>query len=267
MWYVYKVTNKINGKIYVGVHKSDDIANDTYMGSGVVIRKAIKKYGLSNFSREILFSFDTEKDAYDCENEIVNEEFVNSPLTYNATVGGIGGWSHIKNPGQHMKNPEIAEKVGAALKKHYEMNPEKKDISRRNFAIASEKNKGRKHSKETLAKRSKSINEFYAKNESILKGMSFTDKHKEALKACWTDEKRKKQSERRKEIIAAGNDKFAANRLGSKNTDETKMKMSEARKEYWASKPKVVVKCPHCDKEGVKHAMLRWHFDKCRSKK
>lgn len=96
MWHVYKVTNMLNDKIYVGVHKSDDIDNDTYMGSGVVIRKAIKKYGIDNFRCEILFSFDNEKDAYARENEIVNEEFVNSPLTYNATMGGIGGWSHIK---------------------------------------------------------------------------------------------------------------------------------------------------------------------------
>jgi hypothetical protein len=43
--YVYKIINIINGKIYIGKHSSTDINRDSYLGSGIAIAKAIKKYG------------------------------------------------------------------------------------------------------------------------------------------------------------------------------------------------------------------------------
>jgi hypothetical protein len=47
-YYFYKITNKINGKYYYGVHSTNNI-EDGYMGSGVVITKAYEKYGIGNF--------------------------------------------------------------------------------------------------------------------------------------------------------------------------------------------------------------------------
>ena len=54
MHYVYKTTNKENGKYYVGVHKSENIKTDSYLGSGYILAKAIEKYGKESFEREIL---------------------------------------------------------------------------------------------------------------------------------------------------------------------------------------------------------------------
>jgi hypothetical protein len=51
---IYKTTNLINGKIYIGKHETSDL-NDTYMGSGKVLMNAIKKYGKDSFKKEILF--------------------------------------------------------------------------------------------------------------------------------------------------------------------------------------------------------------------
>lgn len=92
MYYVYKITNLINDKIYVGYHWSPDITNDKYLGSGVNIIKAVKKYGPDNFKREIIAEFKTLEDALDLEKEIVNEEFVLREDTYNLAVGGNGGF-------------------------------------------------------------------------------------------------------------------------------------------------------------------------------
>src|SRR5690606_10553343 len=86
---IYKTTNKLNGYIYIGVHATDNI-NDSYMGSGRDIRKIIKQEGKDNFIKEILFVYNTEKEALDKERELVNFDFINRYDTYNIAVGGKG---------------------------------------------------------------------------------------------------------------------------------------------------------------------------------
>ena len=86
---IYKITNKVNGKIYIGKHSCSSIdEEDGYMGSGKLIKKSIEKYGIENFTKEILFVFDDEIMAYDKEKEIVNEEFVKRKDVYNLIIGG-----------------------------------------------------------------------------------------------------------------------------------------------------------------------------------
>lgn len=107
---VYKTTNLINGKIYVGVHRTNVDVFDGYIGHGVTNRDkkktvligfpaAVRKYGYKNFKRETLFEYeDTEegrKQAYQKEEEIVNLDFVKSSKTYNLTIGGSGGLRYI----------------------------------------------------------------------------------------------------------------------------------------------------------------------------
>ena len=50
---VYKITNQINGKFYIGVHATSDV-NDGYMGSGKYLKRAQNKHGIENFTKEIL---------------------------------------------------------------------------------------------------------------------------------------------------------------------------------------------------------------------
>lgn len=103
VYIVYKTTNLINGKYYVGVHRTNPDIFDGYIGCGVTktdLKKkklkgfpaAVKKYGYHNFKRETLFTFPDNaqgmKDAYAKEAEIVDEKFVKSNQTYNLTVGG-----------------------------------------------------------------------------------------------------------------------------------------------------------------------------------
>ena len=60
---IYKTTNNINGKWYIGYHSTKDV-NDDYLGSGRDLKKAIKKYGIKNFSKEILFVFNSAEEAF-----------------------------------------------------------------------------------------------------------------------------------------------------------------------------------------------------------
>lgn len=97
--FIYKTTNLINNKIYVGVHSSKTLT-DSYLGSGKILNKAIKKYGKENFKREILFVCDTKEEAYDIEEIMVCENFIKRFDVYNSKVGGKGaalGWLSVKD--------------------------------------------------------------------------------------------------------------------------------------------------------------------------
>lgn len=98
--YTYIITNLINGKVYYGVRSCncEPIYDIKYMGSGIAIKVAIKKYGKENFKKEIDFIFDTRKQANLHEELVVDEDFVNRFDTYNLKTGGLNGYGHKLSP-------------------------------------------------------------------------------------------------------------------------------------------------------------------------
>ncbi len=92
---IYRITNTVNGKYYIGKHQTKDL-DDGYMGSGKLLRAAIKKYGKENFHKEILHVVQTEKEMDLLEKILVVPDI---ETNYNLCDGGKGGWSYLNRLG------------------------------------------------------------------------------------------------------------------------------------------------------------------------
>lgn len=94
--YIYKTTNLLNEKFYVGMHSTDDL-NDGYLGSGKRLRYSINKYGRENFKIEFLEFFDIREKLVEREKNLVNEDLIKNPLCMNIMCGGVGGFISVEN--------------------------------------------------------------------------------------------------------------------------------------------------------------------------
>lgn len=89
--YIYKITNKLNNKVYVGKRVSETF-DEKYWGSGKAIKNSILKYGLDNFTRDILEWCSSDEELNDREKYWIKELKANQKqYGYNFTDGGTGG--------------------------------------------------------------------------------------------------------------------------------------------------------------------------------
>lgn len=89
-YFIYITTNNINGKQYIGQHKGYE--TDNYLGSGVELTLAIKKYGKENFSRKIICFCKNQKELDEKEYYYINKyDAVKNNNFYNIAEGGCGG--------------------------------------------------------------------------------------------------------------------------------------------------------------------------------
>lgn len=124
---IYKITNLINKKIYIGQHVTCNI-NDDYMGSGIYLKHAIEKHGIENFKKEILFECNNQEELDKKEAELVNEEFIKRKDTYNLNLGG-SSWYYVNKSGKakssehwklaHKKFLQLLNTDSVYKKEHY----------------------------------------------------------------------------------------------------------------------------------------------------
>ena len=72
---IYKITNPINNKIYIG---KDTTSDPNYFGSGLLINRAFKKYGKEHFTKEVIDETDNYEEL--SKKEIYWIEKLNSML-------------------------------------------------------------------------------------------------------------------------------------------------------------------------------------------
>jgi hypothetical protein len=86
----------INNKKYIGMCSYSRLDNERYLGSGTLIRNAIKRYGKSKFTREILEECITKEDLLQAEIKWINYyDATNNLEFYNLHLGGCGGDSAL----------------------------------------------------------------------------------------------------------------------------------------------------------------------------
>nr|DAX26159.1 MAG TPA: intron associated endonuclease [Caudoviricetes sp.] len=133
-YYIYKTTNLINGKFYVGKSSMKNNSIDYwYLGSGVLLKKAIEKYGRDSFKKEIIewcssFEESNEREKY----WISTLNALNLDIAYNIATGGDGGYL----------GEEVNRRISEALKGRKHTEEFKQHISKLN--------KGKKLSKEHI---------------------------------------------------------------------------------------------------------------------
>lgn len=140
-YFVYKTTNRVNGKFYIGVHNGSD---PHYLGSGTILKRAFNVHGRDNFSREILHEGLTRDEAYKIESQLVTMDQVNDPNCYNLKEGGCGGTQpdHILK-----KMSDVKKKMYQKPEDHPRFGMKNSDETRRKI---SEGNKGKKMPKEAF---------------------------------------------------------------------------------------------------------------------
>lgn len=106
---IYKITNIKNSKIYVGKDTHDD---PNYFGSGLLITRAIKKYGKDKFKKEILESCTTLAELDKQELYWIQTLNCLNPNGYNILLGSVGGDTFTNNPNKEI----IREKYATAAK-------------------------------------------------------------------------------------------------------------------------------------------------------
>ena len=198
---IYKITNKITKKFYIGktertlfarwkAHCRDALHNK----SKTYFHRSIRKHGAHNFACKIIMRADNIDKLNKLEEHFISKwNSTESKIGYNGTSGGDGG----------VPNKQSRRKISQALSGRPK--PPITEEHRRNL---SEANKGQKRTKEQIIKMSKA-----------LKGRVFSDEHKRNIGKVTRGKKQAKEHVRKR----------VESRAEYKHSDETKRKISEAR--------------------------------------
>jgi len=192
--FIYITTNLINGKKYIG-QKLFIKYWQNYLGSGIQLINAIKKYGKEYFSREIIAIAYSEDELNKLEKESIKiHNAVKSNDYYNITHGGDGGWIGLKHS-EESKIKMSQSRTG--------LHPSKETIEKlKQRTGENNPHYGKHHTEETKRKISEKK-----------KGKVYTEERKLKMNFTWLKGKNNP-------------------RYGIKTSEETKFKQSEAKRKF-----------------------------------
>lgn len=279
-YYIYKTTNLINGKIYVGQHRTNNI-NDNYIGCGVFrqssvrykggFQGAVAKYGYENFKREIIEFCNIEN--IDKREEFWIEELksFDRNIGYNLTKKAGGGYINEETYLRLSKlykgrklTEEQKRKISIANKGKSHSNTE---IQKIRISLA---NSGKVRSDIVKERISKTLKSKYSSLELIhpMIGKNHTDESKEKNRQAHLGKKASNETKIKMSSIRKGKkihneesiNKIRNANIGRKLTNDAKIKMRES----WTNREELT--CPHCGLKSKNASnMKRWHFEKCKN--
>jgi len=185
--HLYKITNNLTNEYYIGKRRGSE--QGRYWGSGLRIKRHIKKYGKENFTYDIL-RVDNENKIFKLEEKLITNNYIkNNKLCLNLAPGGQGGFGNMpkdymkgdKNPS---KRPEVRARLSELMNENHPLvimsktnNPNKgkkqpEELKQRISITLKQKYKdglvcvmkGKKHSLETRKKMSENHYDVTGKN-------------------------------------------------------------------------------------------------------
>ena len=251
LYFVYKTTNLINNKTYIGIHKTNNI-DDGYLGSGLHFLKAVKKYGKQNFKREILEFCLSYEELLEKEKSYVTEEWVKNGDNYNLKTGGqsSGLLSEISK-----------QKISETLKTKYANGELKPRLTAPYIATDEQKEKI-----------SKTLKTKYANGElkPTMTGIEPWNKGKKGLQIPWNKGKKLNSlsDEIKKKISETLKNKHNKGEIKTRKGKEPWNKGKTGLQKAWNKGIKLEkIMCPYCNKMVDPLNGKRWHFENCKNKK
>lgn len=229
MYYtIYETTNTINGKKYIGKHVTENL-HDDYIGSGIILTRAIKKYGKDAFTKQILFVLDSEDAMNAKEQELITSDVILNENYYNIAYGGQGGTIVLKP--DHPLYDSTRKKISESQKKISDI---KSEITKRNHKL---KRVG-----------------MYGKTQSA--------KQKEAVRIAAKNRVRTLEEAnkiRDSYFNTINQPGYVHPHKGKSRSEDVKAAIREKKK----NEP--LKECPHCSKKMNAGNYARYHGNKCKS--
>jgi len=246
---IYKTTNLINHKTYIGIHQTENI-NDGYIGSGLHFLRAVKKYGKNNFKREILEFCSSYDELIEKEKIYVNEEWVNNKNNYNIKTGGQSSG---------ILSEESKKKISETLKEKYTNG----ELVAKTIAPYIATDEQKKQISETLK-------EKYANGELVSKtiGKEPWNKSKKNVQVAWNKGiSTGPISEEQKEKISITLKKYyEENEHPSKGKEPWNKGKTNLQTGWNKGLKQPQTECPYCNKMVDAGNGKRWHFENCKLK-
>lgn len=198
--YVYRITNLINSKTYVGQHKV--IKNEnwlSYMGSGRLVRYAIHKYGVENFSKELLSYANSKEELDILEKSFIEKELVKGHSEYN--INGSDAKLAIRLDELDLNNedllkwyfdekmsyPEIAFRIGCSVPTIFNYMKKFRDKDERFKSIRQGDSRGKNFFNKEAHEKASKITHSKVECENCSKHISHSN-YETHLEACLSDD-------------------------------------------------------------------------------
>jgi group I intron endonuclease len=259
---VYKTTNLVNGKFYIG---QDSNNNPEYLGSGLLLKKAIEKYGRENFVKEIVEVCNTKEQLNEREIFWIEKTKAKN-LGYNIADGGHGGNTYSeetrKRISELFKGREVSEQTIEKRKETRAKNPEKYKLTEGRKQSIGDFHRGKvisEEQKQKLSERMKAFDNYspkflemqtrdktgengsmWGKTHSDETRKKMSDSHKDNPVRYWLGKKQSPESNEKRRIASSKHrhsTEYKQSMQGEGNpfygcthSEETKKKISDARR-------------------------------------